>query len=133
VVVDRLTLRVPSVASGWFLAGLLFDRDGTALAPRLLRAMNSTGTSIVVIHTRSGDAWWYVFDGAVFQQVVLRSTLNGQVQEVDPAWLRLAYPSQAEVVLHIVESIELAPPPTPTPTPTETPVPAAAPGAATVG
>lgn len=127
VVVDRLSLRVPSVASGWFLSGLQFGRDGTAPAPLLLRAMNFTGTSIVVIHTRSGDAWWYVFDGEMFQEVVLRSTLDGQVREVDAAWLRLAYPNQAEVILHILESIEIAPPPTPTPTPTptETSVPTA--------
>lgn len=120
LVTDRLSLRVPSVASGWLFPGLHFDDDDTALVPSLLRVMNFAGTSIVVVHTRSGDAWWYVFDGEVFQEVVLRTTLDGEVQEVDAAWLRLNYPNQAELILHILESIEIAPPPTPTPTLTPT-------------
>lgn len=129
LVVDRLSLRVPSASAGWFLAGLQFGRDDTASAPSLLRLMNISGTSIVVVETDSGDVWWYVFDGQLFQEVTLRRLLpDGGVEIVDASSLRSVYPGQAEIILHLLESIDLAPPtPTPTATPEATSTPVAAP------
>ncbi len=122
VVIDRLSVEVPSQASGWRLADLGFGEDNTAPAPDLLRIANADSTSIIVINPRNGDTFWYQYKDGLFEEFIVRVAVGDEVWQADLDAMRGFYAAYAEIVLHIVETIDIAPPPTPTPrSPTATP------------
>ena len=123
VVIDRLSVEVPSEASGWRLANLGFGADNTAPAPDLLRITNSDSTAIIVINPRNGDTFWYQYKDGLFEEFIVRVAVGDEVWQADLDAMRGFYAAYADIVLHIVETIDIAPPPTPTPPPTETPTP----------
>ena len=123
VVIDRFSVEVPSEASGWRLAGFGFGADNTAPAPDLLRITNAGGTAMIVINPRNGDTFWYQYKGGLFDEFIVRVVVGDQVWQADLDAMRGFYAAYADIVLHIVETIDIAPPPTPTPPPTETPTP----------
>jgi len=122
VAIGRFSVEVPSEASGWRLTGLGFGGDGTAPAPDLLRIADVGGTAIIVINPRNGDTFWYQYKGGLFDEFIVRVVVGGEVWQADLDAMRGFYAEYADIVLHIVETIDIAPP-TPTPSPTETPTP----------
>ena len=123
VVIGRFSVEVPSQASGWRLTGLGFGADNTAPAPDLLRITNSDSTAIIVINPRNGDTFWYQYKDGLFDEFIVRVAVGDEVWQADLDAMRGFYAAYADIVLHIVETIDIAPPPTPTPPPTETPTP----------
>ena len=121
VVIDRLSVEVPSQESGWRVANLGFNEDNVAPAPDLLRITNAGGTSIVVINARNGDTFWYQYKDGLFDEFIVRVTVGDEVWQADLDAMRGFYAAYAEIVLHVVESIYIEPPRTPTPRPTATP------------
>jgi hypothetical protein len=123
VVIGRFSVEVPSQASGWRLAGVGFGVDDTAPAPDLLRIANAGGTAIIVINPRNGDTFWYQYKDGLFDEFIVRVALGDEVWQADLDAMRGFYAGYADIVLHVVETIDIAPPPTPMPPPTETPTP----------
>ncbi len=123
VVIGRFSVEVPSEASGWRLTGVGFGVDNTAPAPDLLRIADVGGTAIIVINPRNGDTFWYQYKDGLFDEFIVRVTVGDEVWQADLAAMRGFHSEYADIVLHIVETIYIAPPPTPTPPPTETPTP----------
>ena len=123
VVIGRFSVEVPSEASGWRLAGFGFGADNTAPAPDLLRITNSDSTAIIVINPRNGDTFWYQYKDGLFDEFIVRVAVGDEVWQADLDAMSGFYAAYADIVLHIVETIDIAPPPTPTPPPTETPTP----------
>jgi len=121
VVIDRLSVEIPSAASGWHLMGFGFGEDNTAPAPDLLRIANAGGTSIVVINSRNGDTFWYQYKDGLFDEFIVRVAAGDEVWQADLDAMSGFYAAYAEIVLHVVESINIEPPPTPTPMPTPPP------------
>jgi hypothetical protein len=97
--------------------------DNTAPAPDLLRITNAGGTAIVVVNPRNGDTFWYQYKDGLFEEFIVRVAVGDEVWQADLDAMRGFYAGYADIVLHIVETIDIAPPPTPTPPPTETPTP----------
>jgi hypothetical protein len=121
VVIDRFSVEVPSEASGWRLAGLGFGADNTAPAPDLLRITNSDSTAMIVINPRNGDTFWYQYKDGLFEEFIVRVAAGDEVWQADLDAMRGFYAAYAEIVLYVVESINIEPPPMPTPTPTPPP------------
>jgi hypothetical protein len=122
VVIGRFSVQVPSASSGWHLVGVTIGPDGTATAPNMLRVTNSDSTAIIVIDPRKGDTYWlqYFADG-LFHQYKVRSVDGPIVWQASEAALNAFYPVNAAIVLHIMNSIMIQPPPTPTQEPAVTP------------
>lgn len=117
-VIDRFSVEVPSTRSGWQFMGIFTRPDGTLEAPFMLRLANADTTTIIVIDPRSGDMYWeQYFDGLFHEYIVRASAIAWQATEDD---LEAFYPDNAAIVLHILNSIKIAPAPTPTPTPEPT-------------
>jgi hypothetical protein len=123
VVIDRFSVEVPSEASGWRLAGFGFGADNTAPAPDLLRITNSDSTAIIVINPRNGDTFWYQYKDGLFEEFIVRVAVGDEVWQADLDAMSGFYAAYAEIVLHVVESINIEPPRTPTPTPAPTATP----------
>ena len=123
IVIDRFSVQVPSAASGWLLDGLDFGSGNVAQAPSLLRIVSADQRAIIVINPRNGDTYWYQYKDGFFEDLAVRATTGIVTWQADEEAIRSFYPANADVVLHIVNSIVIAPAPTPTPTPTETPPP----------
>jgi hypothetical protein len=121
VVIGRFSAEVPSQASGWRLAGFGFGADNTAPAPDLLRITNSDSTAIIVINPRNGDTFWYQYKDGLFEEFIVRVAVGDEVWQADLDAMSGFYAAYAEIVLHVVESINIEPPPTPTPMPTPPP------------
>ena len=124
VVIDRFSVQVPSESSGWRLVGVSLGPDNTATAPNMLRVTNSDSTAIIVIDPRKGDTYWVqYFDDGLFHQYRVRSVDGPIVWQASQTDLNAFYPGNAAIVLHIINSIAIQPPPTPTPTPEPTATP----------
>jgi hypothetical protein len=123
IVIDRFSVEVPAEGSGWHLMGFTFGADNTAPAPYMLRIANLDTTAIIVINPRNGDIFWYEFIDGLFQEFIVRIGLGDGVWQAEPAAIQAFDPEHADIVLHMLESVTIAPPPTPTPLPTETPTP----------
>ncbi|MGD0765621.1 MAG: DUF5667 domain-containing protein [Dehalococcoidia bacterium] len=123
VVIDRFSVEVPSEDSGWRLDGLDFGGGTIVVAPSLLRIVSADNMAIIVINPRNGDTYWYQYKDGFFQELVVRAAAGVIEWQADDDAIRAFDPANADVVLHIANSIEIAPPPTPTPTPTETTAP----------
>jgi hypothetical protein len=121
VVIGRFSAEVPSQASGWRLTGFGFGADNTAPAPDLLRITNSDSTAIIVINPRNGDTFWYQYKDGLFEEFIVRVAVGDEVWQADLDAMSGFYAAYAEIVLHVVESINIEPLPTPTPPPTATP------------
>ncbi len=119
-VIGRFSVEVPAQSSGWQLMGVDLDANGVAEAPALLRVINADSTTIVVVDTRTGDAYWLQYMDGQYQQYKVR-TVNGPiVWQATLTDLQNFSSDNSAVVLHILNSIEIQPPP---PTPTATPEP----------
>ncbi len=123
VVIGRFSIVVPSEADGWRIMDLGFGSDDTAPAPNLLRITNADGTAIIVVNPKNGDTFWYQYKDGLYEDFIVRVTAGDDMYEADLPALEGFYAPYAAMVLFMVESITIEPPPTPTPVPTETPVP----------
>jgi hypothetical protein len=128
VVVDRLSLQVPSQSSGWQILGLDVGPYGVATAPSLLRVANADLSTIVIINPLNGDTYWDQNIDGVFQESVIRRTDGPILSQATQDELTAFSPVNADIVLHILTSITIAPAPTatPKPLPTNTPEPTVA-------
>ncbi len=121
IVIDRFSVEVPAEAGGWHLMGITLGVDNTAPAPYMLRIANLDTTAIIVISPRNGDTFWYEFIDGQFQEFIVRIAVGDGVWQAEPAAMRAFHAGHADIILHILESITIAPPtPTPTPSPTAT-------------
>lgn len=127
IVIDRFSVQIPSAASGWWLDGLDFGFGNVAPAPSLLRVVSADQRAIIAINPRNGDTYWYQYKDGFFEELAVRATTGIVTWQADEETIRSFYPDNADVVLHMANSIVIVPPPTPTPTPTETPPPPATP------
>ena len=130
VVIDRFSVQVPSGSSGWRFMGLSIGPDNTATAPFMLRVTNSDSTAIIIINPRTGDMYWEQYFDGLFHEYKVRTVDGSIVWQASEYELESFYPGNAAIVMHIVNSIKIEPPPTPTPEPTATPT--AAPGSTDV-
>jgi hypothetical protein len=133
IIIDRFSVEVPSEASGWHLMGLDFGADDETEAPVLLRVINADGTAIIVLNPRNGDTYWYQYVDGYFEQFIVRLATGSTAWQADEEAITSFYPSNAAIILHVIESIDIQPPPTPTPVPTETPLPPETPTVAANG
>ena len=134
VVIDRFSVQVPSAASGWHLMGLEIGPNGVATAPFLLRTTNADSTAIIVVNPRNGNTYWEQYKDGTFQELLARQSDGPILRQASIEELTAFSPENADLVLHIINSIVFVPAPTPTPTPapTSTPVPPSPPAATVV-
>jgi hypothetical protein len=123
VAIGRFSVEVPGQGSGWHFVGFDFSTDNTAPAPNMLRIANADGTAVIVINPRSGDAFWYQFKGGLFDEFIVRVAVGDDVWQATPEALLAFHAGNGPLVLHIINSIEIAPLPTATPTSTATVAP----------
>lgn len=121
VVIDRFSVQVPSVTSGWRFMGLTIGPDNTATAPFMLRLTNADSTAMIIINPRTGDTYWEQYFDGLFHEYKVRTVDGPIVWQASEYELNAFYPGNAAIVLHIINSIKIEPPPTPTPEPTATP------------
>ena len=106
-VIGRFSVEVPAQSSGWQLLGIDLDANGVAEAPTLLRVTNADSTAIVVVDTRTGDAYWLQYIDGQYQQYKVR-TVNGPiVSQATQADLENFSSDNAAIVWHIINSIEI--------------------------
>jgi hypothetical protein len=117
-VIGRFSVEVPAESSGWRFMGFSVGPDNTAEAPYMVRFTNADATAIIIINPRNGDVYWEQFFDDMFHEYVARaSSLAWQASEDE---LKAFYPENAAIVLHVLNSIKIEPPPTSTPEPTAT-------------
>lgn len=116
ITVGRLSVLIPSDASGWQLSG-----DLTSAKPSIIRLTNADGTSIITINARNGDIYWFTVKNGVFDEVQLRGQRDGQTFVADQDIVRLLYGSASDIPLYILRNLDIAPEPEPTPEPTKGP------------
>jgi hypothetical protein len=123
VVIDRFSVEVPGQGSGWHFVGFDFSPEDTAPAPNMLRIANTDGTAVIVINPRSGDTFWYQFNNGLFDEFIVRVAVGDDVWQASEEALLAFHAANGPVVLRMLNSIEIAPPPTVTPTPAATATP----------
>jgi len=123
VVIDRFSVQVPSESSGWRFMGLSIEPNNTAEAPFMLRVTNSDSTAIIIINPRTGDMYWEQYFDGLFHEYKVRTVDGPIVWQASEYELESFYPGNAAIVMHIINSIKIEPPPTPTPEPTPTATP----------
>ena len=120
VVIGRFSVEVPGEGSGWHFVGFDFSGDNTAPAPNMLRLANADNTAVVVINPRSGDTFWYQYKDGLFDEFIVRVAVSGDVWQASPEALVAFHATNGLIVMEIVNSIEIEPPPTATPAPSAT-------------
>jgi len=123
VVIDRFSVQVPSESSGWRFMGVNLGPDNTGTAPYMLRVTNSDSTAIIIINPRTGDTYWEQYFDGIFHEFNVRTVDGPIVWQATEDDLKTFYPGNAAIVMHVINSIKIEPPPTPTPEPTATPTP----------
>ncbi|MDI6858186.1 MAG: DUF5667 domain-containing protein [Dehalococcoidia bacterium] len=123
VVIGRFSVKVPGEGSGWHFVGFDFSGDNTAPAPNMLRLANADNTAVVVINPRSGDTFWYQYKDGLFDEFIVRVAVSGDVWQASPEALSAFHATNGLIVMEIVNSIEIEPPPTATPAPAATSTP----------
>jgi len=124
VVIDRFSVQVPAETSGWRLFGLTIGPDNVAEAPFMLRITNADATALVIINPRNGDTYWEQYSDGMFRELRARISDGPIVWQASEGQLAAFNAENATVVLRMVNSIKIEPPPTPTPKPSATPTPA---------
>ena len=115
VVIGRFSVEVPGEGSGWHFVGFDFSGDDTAPAPNMLRLANADNTAVVVINPRSGDTFWYQYKDGLFDEFIVRVAVSGDVWQASPEALVAFHATNGLIVMEIVNSIEIGPPPAATP------------------
>lgn len=122
VSIGQFSVEVPGESTGWTIDGMGSGQE-YAVAPNLLRLISADGASLIVVNPRNGDTYWYEFKDGSYQDFIVRITVGDVVWRADEASIRTFHASNADIVLHMLDTIFFAPPPTATPPPTDTPVP----------
>jgi hypothetical protein len=120
VSIGTFSVEVPGGSTGWQIDGMGSDQS-VAVAPNLLRLVTADSTSLIVVNPRNGDTYWYELKDGLYQEFIVRITVGDVIWRADEESIRAFNAVNADVVLHMLDTIFFAPPPTETPPPTDTP------------